>query len=454
MAHTASQMAQALQAIEGIVSALSGTMQGLNADQITIFGGPAKVQGLRDALARLPTISATREALNTQGAHRTNATALTCMTTIYTANPNLHTVTDLPDTREYRLEDFKGDREKCNKDQYACLDWLSRALHVCDTKRFTHELAITFIRQHCTMDAGRTVANAVKDRKNLREIIVDLEVNYSGLQHPDLALETCKAISRKENENLRAFGERVRHQAEMATRNRTNPETATGELAKDSFTAALRPSLKQELRAKLETRRRLGEPIPSFMDIVIEAHNIDEARLANDKIYRQRKDNGHAIRQVAEEDETDDEPLQSETDEDIDDMIRVINNYKQKKGGRRFGQKDKKSTKTKKPTANAKPYENTYNVEEVERYDDDGEWVTLLMVPAAERGGRRIRIKDLNVEQGECARCGLEGHRAFGPDANKCPLRMHILRPEPCGACRKGGHEPAVCPRTKYQGKN
>jgi hypothetical protein len=52
----------------------------------------------------------------------------------------------------------------------------------------------------------------------------------------------------------------------------------------------------------------------------------------------------------------------------------------------------------------------------------------------------------LNVSRDDCLKCGLRGHRAFGPDAQKCPLRAYELTEDPCSYCDKGGHLARNCP--------
>ena len=60
-----------------------------------------------------------------------------------------------------------------------------------------------------------------------------------------------------------------------------------------------------------------------------------------------------------------------------------------------------------------------------------------------------IPLRQLNVQPGECMRCGLEGHRAFGEGSDQCPLAGKPLTTA-CPACTKGGHFAADCPRKLY----
>ena len=64
----------------------------------------------------------------------------------------------------------------------------------------------------------------------------------------------------------------------------------------------------------------------------------------------------------------------------------------------------------------------------------------------------KIDIKSLNVTPAECMRCGREGHMAFGPTSEKCPLAGYSLT-SVCQACGKGGHKAEYCPNPT-RGKN
>ena len=463
-------------ALEEMTSALQNAFLDMdNAGGIALFGGDGaggtgtqNLANVRAALMAAPVaFKDARVALEEQAINREDATALTPLTVLYEDDSD-HSVDDVPDMRSYRLEDFKGDREKCTKDSYACIDWLTRAVKLGDNKHWSHKCLTDVIQLHATHEAGRTVKNALADNKTLTELIIDLETNYSGLVHPDLALEHCKNMSRKEGEAIRGFGERIRLMAEMACRTRGTPElkiSAALELARDSFFTAIRPSLKNELRAKLDVQRRLGEREPTFTEIVSEAHKMDETRAASEKIFRGRKGNSsgtvrRVTRDTDDENSSDTDDKTQDTDEDeeggLQEALRVVSRFndKRKRGNFRGGNRKFQPRGQTGPGKTPEYKGRALTANQFEEYDDDGEFLTLHYVKTADRGGRRLRVSDLNVLPHECARCGIAGHRTVGPDANKCPLRMYITQPEPCRACNKGGHEAKVCPRTPHMEKN
>lgn len=405
------------------------------------FGGPANKTGLTTAItAGKAAIKTTREKLAQAADRQKGAKEQTPLSTIHTQDE--HPAEDLPDTRRYKIEDFKGDRDTCAKDPYVCLDWIQRMLDLCQEFKLTEALSLKFIRKHAIHEAGRIVRQAVADKKTLKDVVLALEVNFGGLKHPDLALEECRRMMRREKETLLAFGTRVRCMADMATRMRTEKEAAALVLAKDSFVAALPPPLKNLLRLKLEERRRQGEPEPEFQDIVAEAHSLEAERLATQKLYSVRQSQagaGGAIRQVAA------------TEEEIaweawgpEGHVRRVSDWDQ--------QQRKARTQQKTLTVNRVEEEGSGWVEEEEMeelafVDEDTQEATILLVPTNARR-RQINLKELNVGPSECAKCGLTGHRAFGGD-KRCVLRNEPLTDTACTKCGKGGHKEAKCLRTK-----
>lgn len=456
MATVSTKMSDSLLAMENLTAKLHAAFIKLPEDRENLFGGKAIINELKLALQIAPgALEAARLDNEHAATNREHALKLVPVTEIYEQTP-LHTKDEAPDMRSYRIADFKGDRETCAKDTYACIDWLNRLMRMCDNKQLTHECCKSLIQTHATHEAGRTVRNAINDSKSLLELVIDLEVNYAGLMQPDLALETCRNITRNDGETLRALGERIRLVAEMATRARDDPQKAALQLANDTFLAAIRPSLKVELRSKLDDRRRQGENAPDYTEMTGMAHTIDETRSANEKIFRNRKGNSGTLRYIPEDDENMTTSSNEEDDgyyaENLNEAINLVKTFS--KRGKPF-----RGNYRRQPSRTRKPYKpenkgRALLAQQFEEYDESGEFLTLHYIKTDEQGGRRLRIADLNVLPHECARCGIAGHRATGPDANKCPLRMYMTQPEPCRACNKGGHEAKVCPRTPNLEKN
>lgn len=218
--------------------------------------------------------------------------------------PDFGDVIELPHAREYRLEEFKGDREQCLRNPWLCLDWVQRALDHVEHFKLTETTAIMFFRRHVTQDAGHTVRAAIEDRKSLRELVVALETNYGGLVHPDMALEKCRRANRQEKESIQAFGARIRNMAQMAMRDRpiAQRRADTLSLARDSFMAALAPNLKNILRMKVDDRMRRGDAAPAFADLVDEAHNLELERIATKAVYETRREHSERVHLVQQAD--------------------------------------------------------------------------------------------------------------------------------------------------------
>ena len=460
------EIVAALQALQGVTEALNEMVSAVPVADIGHFGGAARIDAVKNKFRGTGAIiTAAKLALENQNKNRKDAIDITPITVIYEDSAG-HNNPLQPDMKTYRLEDFKGDREKCGKDTYICLDWLTRALTIADDKKISHNLCKKFLQTHATHDAGRTVRNAIADNKTLTQLVLDLEINYAGLVHPDLALENCKSMTRNDQETMRTFGERIRLMAEMACRDKpqAHKKEQTLQLAKDAFMSALRPNIKQELKAKMESRRRAGESEADYNQIVSEVHTLDEARTAHDKIYRHRKDGNGGVRRVENDSDSDSDEDEEDVFFDFEGNVRALTMKEKKKffkkpydpkkkGYQNKGYQNKGYQAYQGNQGRQNPYAGrTLLAEQFEEFDEDGEYFTVRYVKAGEPA--RICTADLNVKPNECARCGIAGHRAHGPDANKCPLRMHVMQTEPCRACNKGGHEAKVCPRVANLEKN
>ena len=402
--------------------------------------------------------------------------------TPYCTLPEFGDVIVLPHARDYRLEEFKGDRDQCLKNPWLCLDWVQRALDHVEHFKLTETTAIMFFRRHVTQDAGHTVRAAIEDRKSLRELVVALETNYGGLVHPDMALENCRRANRREHETIQAFGARIRGMAQMAMRDRpiAQRRTDTLSLARDSFMAALTPNLKNILRMKVDDRQRRGDPIPAFADLVDEAHNLELERVATKAVYETRREHSERVHLVQQADAWEhwaDVPLRA-AEPEIPDLttLRVAEWERRRTAAAATSTANAAKAAfpaaaggKPRPTATTAPAAARRIVGGVETGDgyievgdisdepsqifiDDvsGTGGTVLFIGKDGEPPRQMRLdwKSLGVTADECAKCGLEGHRAFGEENAKCPLRANRIERKACERCGKGGHLPEVCLRS------
>ena len=247
------------------------------------IGNKAALEATLDHL-----LVASQEAAEKEKRERERVSRATAQT-IMTQLPVFGTREELPDLRHYKLEDFRGEREKCEKNAFTCADWRRKLLHYASEQRLTEAATIKLMQRHTGQEAGRILAAAIEDGKGLQEIIFEFETNFCGLKHPDLAQEECRRMYRRDKETLLAFGNRVRYVAEMATRERPDAREAAKALAEDSFMNSLHPSLKTALRSKMEERERAGEPKAPYTEIMNEAHRLEAERLASEQVFNNRR---------------------------------------------------------------------------------------------------------------------------------------------------------------------
>ena len=405
---------------------------------------PAQRQEYEDARTEVGRkVVSYREAADRLSQSRQRVVTLQPLTAIYGQKPNA--VAILPSTRDYKLEDFKGDSIKCAADPYLCLDWIERALDIAESSNLTHPTALRLLRRHATREAGRVLGDAVDAQSTLRDAVLELEVNFAGLKLPLQARELCKTMTIKDKESINSFGRRVKLNAIMACRDIEDANerlSATELLAKDTFLASLPARIRIEIRTRLDERSRNGEAYPSYKPLVMEARRISDELEANYEVSRVRKQRqAEHIRFTEMTTPSSDETSYSSTDvEDYEDVMRIDQ--------ARRKPFSKKKPRDRKPRPTGRVHLAQDDDDCYYEMSPDGEYILLTRYVAERQTVReRIPLTTLNVQPDECAKCGLPGHRAFGEDGKKCPLRSKRLEMKACSACHKGGHLAADCPR-------
>ena len=435
----------------------------------------------------------TEAILDAENQTRTRMVQAAAISTI-TDLPRFGERTDLPDLRNYRIDDFKGDREKCEKDPNICMDWLRKIVTHANELGFTEQATIRFMQRHATQEAGRVLAAAVEEGKALLDIFYEFETNWAGLKHPDVAQEECRRMVRRPRETILAFGSRVKLVAQMAKRQRLEPKEAAEILAEDALLAALPPYLKIPLRTKFDERQRVGAPKPNFTELMHEAHRLEVEREATNQIYQSRK--GLTAQNANVRYLENNEEEWPESDEEGEGSHSYIREIKEKKQGdkaqpqwrskpaadrpraatgrflkyqpeganwsppTKWGSDRRKPGSPEASTIRAIKYEgkNESREEEINYLShlEDGDYVLqegfpegivlrIMQPNKAEYTKKFISFTTLNVERDECAKCGLTGHHIG--DGNKCPLRESDLQEKPCAHCNKGGHLAKECLR-------
>lgn len=423
------------------------------------------------------------------------ASKLTPLTEIFT--PPAQPVAALPGHKEYKLPDFSGQPPAAEKQTAQnrtdhCLGWLTRYMNLCKLQKFSWEVAFQCLERHCIDHAARVLKQSIRG-VNLPESrveagVVALEKAFADLKHPDTAMDECRRAVRREGEDLMAMGYRIAHLARMATRDKPTTEQAEKEmdtLANSTFMSMLHPRVQEQLFERITARRKLGQDDPTFQTLLFEANEIEEKRIAAHQVFKTKyhtaaplmpaKSPLHAINRAEEEepyhggtDEQTEEPYGDDEDEYVNAVYRRADGerpaYKPyysrtpQRGAARFGRggggrgRDARG-RFRKSDQHARRVEYdeeaAYHSGEEDEYDEDPNNQHVLALSRT-----RITPAMVGVNNDECMRCGLRGHRAFGPDSKACPLRDDYIVQSPCSHCHKGGHLATRCPNRVDVPKN
>jgi hypothetical protein len=394
----------------------------------------------------------------------TDADTIEPMTARYPSGP----VIILPEPRTYtKLPVFTGDNSKPHENVQLCLDWLRRVVAIARQKTLSHATALEFMIEHSSGNAGTIIRGAQDDGKDFYRIVLDLEMNFCLLKHPELALEECRKLRRAHREPLQQFAERIRHLAAMAYRHKPPNEKDVFSKAAmtESFRNSLPPKIRSILSERITSRIKQGLPALAYSDLVQEAVTIDQEKSAHDTLYESRiaaNGNGN-VRAIAEEEYDPDEEasisslrdhLEEAFADDDEDRSESISRILQTR--RNNPRRPGPPTQQRQPGGFArKPANQKANIHQIDSYQIEEDGYCYL---AKESNGRfkrtRVSASAVNVTMNECLKCGMSGHYAFGPSAATCPLAKQPLLQTPCASCKKGGHLPAHCPQTLDLVKN
>jgi hypothetical protein len=405
-----------------------------------------------------------------------DAAKLTPLTELYEAG----TVDDLPAPRDYKLKNFSGEPADGGKGSTNMvshtLAWLITLNEVVIERDLSPVGALKLLLRHTEDGAKIHVTARLKRTQNgtYKDAVVILETEYAALIHPDRARSALPQVHREHGETMGKLGIRIRHLATMATRNEINDtvrERDLESLSVHTLMGTLPPKVKQPLQAVIDARALHGFEPFSFHELVRQAGEKETQLLTDHALYKQRTGrDGHRIFRAAAQDD-DSASEDSNDDDDVEGILQV--QYNNSRGRRDQDSRDQRRRQDRRPRSSpnntqgfngyaptkshdtgAKP--KPFKVQQVSEdavstadavyaaeptYDEEtGELHGVMMVTNVHPGR-------YNVQSGECIKCGVTGHRAFGPQAAKCLLRAHPLTEQPCSYCKKGGHRSQHCPR-------
>ena len=335
------------------------------------------------------------------------------------------TVNAMPDLRQYKMPDFTG----VVGETTVCLNWLSRLMRMAEEENLTQAAARKLLERHSTGKASDLITEAIRLDTPLITLIRTLEVRFASLSHPDQARETCNNLTRNKGETIGELAARIHRHAFMACRldKHTRAENEQA-LSRDNFLRCLYPDVRSTLQQTISTRAFSGLPSMTLTDLIAEAEKIE----VNQKAFR-RNGNGASASAVAFHVAQDDSDHYWERVNYVrDDRHRSNAGNNRRDGNGRQGRSRERPSNG---SSNPRP-PTPYGRSQSRSPGRD-------RARSASGNRRTIDLAALNVQPGQCAKCGLQGHRFT---STECPLYLVNIMQSPCTSCKTGGHLPLCCP--------
>jgi len=341
--------------------------------------------------------------------------------------------------------------------------WISRIFTLAQAHTLTFESTINLMIQGSSGGACDYIEQMREEGKTLSQIVQQLEMRYGDLCTPDEARVKCNNMTRKDNEGLPEFIDRLRTMARMACRlelNEAARRTAIDILVEGNIRRVLPTSVRNALEERVINRSRMG--LPAFTAREIEKECLDLERRRHE---RKVEINGasakkRVIHRVQEDESSSDdsdttsEDNESQEDESTTNLINEIRHVEKRyiaRGRpidtRKVQHRAIKNFNKKFPRFQRKPGHFVKEVHQGARQAFAGP-APQQGPPNKYDGNPRRNINELltlaNCVKGQCIQCGTDGHYMHN---EACVLKDLSLTDRPCAKCGKGLHQADVCPQ-------
>lgn len=382
--------------------------------------------------------------------------------------PAAQRLDEVPDKRNVRLpKPFTGGTTP-QEAAVECRAHLAEVMDIARANNLTEVGTIKLLKMNVGKDLALMVGEMIDSKASLEEIVRKIETMYGGLKTPEQAQLECHRAIRYPMEAIMTLSRRIKHLAYMATRmkgDKKEAKAAAEILAKDTFTACVSIEIRTALKAVADQRLALGLRPMDYETYVSEAKKIEDEKRTERIVAKARSSHESGIRMVEGGEATidmEDESIEEVQYNEFGEILRIIRKpyFNNSRGrGRGQGQGYKKPS----PYANKRNPTNNFvrQVAEDEYAYEDEELQSMaeadievygscLLVQNGKGNGQtfnKIDPRKLNVTPDQCLKCGISGHRAYGPTSDKCPLRNQPLVATACSFCNKGAHISTQCPR-------
>jgi hypothetical protein len=364
--------------------------------------------------------------------------------------------------RMHNVPSFTGS----DTDTLDVVRWISRVFALAQANALTWDAATNLLVQGSSGGAADYIEQMRDEGKTIHQIVQQLEMRYGDLCTPEEARVKTNNMTRKEDEGLPEFIDRLRLMARMSCRLEDDNDArrlAIDVLVEGNIRRVLPTSVRNALEERVINRSRMG--LPAFTAREIEKECLDlerrreERKSSLQEVGARLKGRIQAIETLPEI-LSDDDPNSSADEADVGDeglyhLIREVkvqqNRYA--RAGRnvepqKVFRKAFRSYNDKRQQQPRYPRDNPYGARQVGQGNVPQGNYQAQRGPPNRLSDDPIRrtiyeLMDLaNTAKGSCIQCGLEGHYM---NNESCALKDKALMDRACAKCGKGLHSADDC---------
>ena len=168
-----------------------------------------------------------------------------------------------------------------SSDTIDVMSWISRIFNLAESKQLTFAATVNLLIQGSSKGAANYIDEMKQEGKTLHQIVQQLEMRYGSLTTVEDARIKCNNMSRKPDEHLSDFIDRLRLMAKMACRQEPNEglrRQAMDILVEGNIRRVLPSSVRISLEERAMNRSLMGLPALSAREVEKECLDLEAKR--------------------------------------------------------------------------------------------------------------------------------------------------------------------------------
>jgi len=333
--------------------------------------------------------------------------------------------------------------------------WISKVLEFARVYQLTFDASIILLIHASSGEVTDFITELRDEGNNLDGVVRALELRYADLCLPEEAVSRCNNMTRRANESLPTFLDRLRFMARMARRMIQDDEArreAVNQIVEANIRRVLPRSVTAALEERVLVRTRMGMPPFTTREIEKECIELekkrDERKLEIERAGRRPVAAARAIARSGfdtgyESASASDLAGSSEDERDPELEVRDAMVAEIRRQFKKFTGIPLHKERVREGVAKRIPWRNDRAKPVVASAQEPQRGPPLRLSESPRKSIPEL-LALANCERGDCIHCGSPGHM-MRQDA--CPLRGKPIVDRACPACKKGLHQADDCLR-------